>query len=294
MAVLGAFPPGIGCRPFDERDWGGVADCLHRGFPERSRSYWIEALTRLAQRPAVVDFPRYGFVLEKSGRIVGAVLTLYAKHRSLEGDEIRCNLSSWSVDAEFRPYASRMIATVTLRKDVVYTNISPSPGTVRLNKAFGFRLFSGGQIAFLPILNGMPRPDRVLEAHADLAEMAELTDNERYILLEHAALGCLSLICVCDGLALPLVLKPRRILHGLVSCCQVVYCRSHADLVRCAGVVGRFLLRRGQLLCLVDAMGPVPGLSGRYFPNKGIKYFKGPKSPSPGDLTFTEMVLFGS
>ncbi|WP_245460525.1 MULTISPECIES: hypothetical protein [unclassified Mesorhizobium] len=107
-------------------------------------------------------------------------------------------------------------------------------------------------------------------------------------------MGCLSLICVCDGLALPLVLKPRRILHGHVSCCQVVYCRSHADLVRCAGVVGRFLLRRGQLLCLVDAMGPVPGLSGRYFPNKGIKYFKGPKSPSPGDLTFTEMVLFGS
>ncbi|WP_292371348.1 hypothetical protein [Mesorhizobium sp.] len=198
------------------------------------------------------------------------------------------------MDAEFRPYASRMIATVIARKDVVYINISPSPGTVKLNKAFGFRLFSGGQVAFLPAFNSVPPSDRVLEVHAELADMAELTDNERYILQEHAALGCLSLICICDGVALPVVLKPRRILRGLIPCCQVVYCRSHVDLVRCAGALGRFLLRRGKLLCLVDAMGPVPGLSGRYFPKKGIKYFKGPKQPSPGDLTFTEMVLFGS
>ncbi|WP_206075213.1 hypothetical protein [Mesorhizobium tamadayense] len=128
MAVLGAFPPGVGCRPFDEEDWEGVADCLHRGFPERSHGYWIEALTRLSQRPAVADFPRYGFVLEKSGRVVGAVLTLYARHSGLEGDEIRCNLSSWSVDAEFRPYASRNDRDGHhARRDVVYTNISPSP-----------------------------------------------------------------------------------------------------------------------------------------------------------------------
>lgn len=102
MAVLGAFPPGIGCRPFDERDWGGVADCLHRGFPERSRSYWIEALTRLAQRPAVVDFPRYGFVLEKSGRIVGAVLTL-ARRVGLSFADLRLRRSGVAACAEAAP-----------------------------------------------------------------------------------------------------------------------------------------------------------------------------------------------
>ncbi|WP_292060871.1 hypothetical protein [Mesorhizobium sp.] len=85
-------------------------------------------MTRLSQRPAVADFPRYGFVLEKSGHVVGAVLTLYARHSDPEGDEIRCNLSSWSVDAEFRPYASRMIATVIMRKDVVYTISPRRPG----------------------------------------------------------------------------------------------------------------------------------------------------------------------
>jgi len=294
MAVLGPLPPDLHCRQIVEDDWDGVADCLCRGFPERRRGYWMRALTRLSQRPAVGDFPRYGFLLEKFGRIVGAVLTLYARYPGQGGDETRCNISSLSVDAEYRPYASRMIATVLMHKEVIYTNISPSPGTLKQNRAFGFRLFSHGQVAFFPVLSAPLRSDRVLAAHHDLAEMARFTDNERYILQEHAALGCLSLICICDGTAVPFVLKPRRILHGLVPCCQVVYCRSHTDLVRCAGAIGRFLLRSGKLLCLVDAMGPVAGLQGRYFPNRGLKFFKGPKSPSPGDLTFTELVLFGS
>ncbi|TIU06795.1 MAG: hypothetical protein E5W40_18870, partial [Mesorhizobium sp.] len=114
-----------------------------------------------------------------------------------------------------------------------------------------------------------------------------------YILSEHSALGCMSLICICDGVAFPFVLMPRRILRGLVPCYQVIYCRSLADLSRCAGAVGRFLLRSGILLCVVDAKEPISGLHGRYRHNRGLKYFKGPKPPSLGDLTFTELVIFG-
>lgn len=33
---------------------------------------------------------------------------------------------------------------------------------------------------------------------------------------------------------------------------------------RCAGAMGRLLLRRGILLCLADANGTIPGLFGRY------------------------------
>ncbi len=290
MAVLGAPPPDLKCRPIQQSDWEGVVDCLRRGFPMRSRNYWKHALTRLSQRPAVDDFPRYGFALETSGRIVGVVLTLYARY---QGDEIRCNISSWSVDAAFRPYAMKLIWPVLRRRDVTYTNISPAPSTLNANKALGFRLFASGQFAFLPALSPAQPSCRVLEVRPDLAEMAMLSDSERYILLEHAALGCLSLICIRDGMAFPLVLRSRRILHGLVPCSQIVYCRSLADLSRCVGAVGRFILRRGTLLCLVDANEPVPGLFGRYFPRKGLKYFKGPKPPSPGDLTFTELVIFG-
>ncbi|MGX9116978.1 hypothetical protein ACWTU6_09810 [Mesorhizobium sp. BHbsci] len=293
MAVLGALPPDVHCRPIREADWEGVVDCLCRGFPERDRSYWIQALTRLSLRPAVAEFQQYGFALEKAGRIVGVVLTLYTRYRRQEGDEIRCNLSSWSVDAEFRPYAIKLITAVLKQRDVTYTNVSPAPATLKHNLALGFRLFSSGQFAFLPAFSSVQRSCRVLEARSDLAEMAMLSDSERYILSEHAALGCLSLICICDGAAFPFVLMPRRTLRGLIPSYQVIYCRSLADLSRCAGAVGRFLLRSGILLCVVDAKEPIAGLFGWYRPNRGLKYFKGPRPPSLGDLTFTELVIFG-
>ncbi|WP_246684027.1 MULTISPECIES: hypothetical protein [unclassified Mesorhizobium] len=293
MAVLGALPADVHCRPIREADWEGVVDCLCRGFPERDRSYWTQALIRLSQRPAVADFPQYGLALEKADRIVGVVLTLYTRYRRQEGDEIRCNLSSWSVDEEFRPYAIKLITTILKQRDVTYTNVSPAPATLKHNLALGFRLFSSGQFAFLPLFSSVQRSCRVLEARPDLAEMAMLSDSERYILSEHAALGCLSLICICDGAAFPFVLMPRRILRGLIPSYQVIYCRSLADLSRCAGAVGRFLLRSGILLCVVDAKEPIAGLFGWYRPNRGLKYFKGPRPPSLGDLTFTELVIFG-
>jgi hypothetical protein len=293
MAVLGAFPPGVCCRPIGEDDLEGVIDCLSRGFPRRNRDYWTKALTRLSRRPVVADFPRYGFVIEDSGRIVGVMLTLYTLHHGSDGDSVRCNLSSWSVDTEYRPFAAKLGAMVVRPKNVTFTNISPAPGTLKLNKAFGFRLFSDGQFAFLPAL-GRPQPSsRVLEIRADLPELALLSDNERYILSEHQALGCLSLICMHKGEPVPFIFVRRRILRGLVPCWQVVYCRSLEDLSRCAGAVGRFLLRRGSPLCLVDATGRLPGLVGHYFHGKGAKYFRGPQRPALGDLTFTEIVIFG-
>ena len=286
------FPPISSVGRFVEGDWNGVADCLRRGFPQRDRDYWIRAFTRLSQRPTVADFPKYGIVLVNAGEIVGAVLTLYTRYQSEQGDEIRCNLSSWSVDEKFRPYATKLIMAVLRQRDVTFVNVSPAPATLKINKALGFRLFSEGQFVFLPVLNAA-RSCRVLEFRDGLAEAAMLPDNERYILSEHAALGCLCLICICDGQAFPLVLMQRHVLRGLIPCHQVVYCRSVADLGRYAGAVGRFLLRRGRLVCLVDAKEPVPGLFGRYFAKRGIKYFKGPKPPALGDLTFTELVVFG-
>jgi hypothetical protein len=293
MAVLGAFPPGVCCRPIREDDLEGVIACLSRGFPRRNHDYWKQALTRLSQRPAVADFPRYGFAIEDSGRIVGVMLTLYALHHGTDGDSVRCNLSSWSVDAGYRPFAAKLGAMVVRPKNVTFINISPAPGTLKINKAFGFRLFSDGQFAFLPALSRPHPSSQALEIRPGLPELALLPENERYILLEHQALGCLPLICMHEGKPVPFVFVRRRILRGLVPCCQVVYCRSPADLSNCAGALGRFLLRHGNLLCLVDATGPVPGLHGRYFPGRGAKYFRGPQRPSLGDLTFTEIVVFG-
>lgn len=292
MSVLGALPPGLTCRPIHENDWEGVIDCLARGFPERPRRHWYRALARMAARPAVADLPRYGFALDMAGRIVGVMLTLYFRHPGRDGAEIRCNLSSWAVDEAFRPFAGKLALAALRRREVTFLSITPAPVTVKVTEALRFQRFADGQHAFLPMLSPARKGLAVLEARRDLPEMAMLGENERYLLLEHAALGCRALVCVEGDAAFPFVFKTRRVLRGRVPCSQVIYCRSHADLVRCAGALGRYLLRKGQIVCLVDASAPVAGLVGRYFAEIGPKYFKGPNPPSPGDLAFTEFVLF--
>src|SRR5690606_36824422 len=110
-------------------------------------------------------------LLEVEGRIVGVVLTLYTRHAIDGGDAIRCNLSSLCLDPEFRPYATRLIAMMLRRKDVTYVNISPAPGTVRTNKALGFRILTSGQMIFLPALSAVPQAGRVLDVHSSVTEL---------------------------------------------------------------------------------------------------------------------------
>lgn len=293
MAVLGAYPAGLTCRPIEDSDWEGIIECLGRNFPTRQRSYWERVAARMAKRPVVADLPKYGYVLDMSGHIVGVLLTLYFEHPGQEGAEIRCSLSSWSVDPEYRAFAGKMVIAVLRRKHVIYINVSPAPGTEKVNEALGFRRYADGQLGFLPVLSKTRQPYRVLEARSDLPEMSMLSEGDRDILLQHAALDCLSLICVGEGKAFPFVFKTRRVFHGLIPSGQVIYCRSPEELSQCAGVIGRYLLRKGILLCVVDANGPVPGLIGRYFAGSGAKYFRGPKAPPIGDLAFTELVIFG-
>ena len=74
---------------------------------------------------------------------------------------------------------------------------------------------------------------------------------------------------------------------------QLGYCRSVSDYIRCAGTIGRYLLRRGKLVVIIDANGPIAGLSGVYREPLGRKYSKGPHPPRLGDLTDTELAIYG-
>ncbi|HEV7247016.1 MAG TPA: hypothetical protein VGN93_08515 [Shinella sp.] len=292
MGVLGALPEGLVCRPIEEGDWPGVIDCLGRGFPERPRRHWEEALARMARRPAVDAFPRYGYALVSEGRVVGVMLTLYFHHPAVEA--IRCNLSSWTVDEDFRAYAGKLVMSALRRREVTFLSITPAPVTLKVTEGLRFQRFANGQQAFVPVLSRVKAPARVVAVRPGIPELDLLPEGERAILLDHAEFGCDALICILGGTAYPFVFKSRRVLRGLVPCSQVIYCRSPEALGQCAGALGRHLLRRGRLFAIVDANAPVPGLVGRYFSEVGPKYYKGPNPPFPGDLAFTEFVIFNS
>ncbi len=294
MAVLGVLPEGLVCRPIAKADVPAVIDCLCRGFPGRPRRHWEVALARMAERPVVEDLPRYGYVLADRDRIVGVMLTLYVLEPDENGAAIRCNLSSWAVDTDFRSYAVKLIKTALARRDVTFLSVTPSPVTRKVTEALRFRRFADGQQAFLPILSRAKPGMRVVEARPDTPELDLLPERERALLLEHAAYDCDAVICLSDGAAYPFIFKARRVLKGRIPCSQVIYCRSHEELARCAGALGRYLLRKGRIFGLVDANAPVAGLVGHYFAGSGPKYYKGPNPPLPGDLAFTEFAVFNS
>lgn len=293
MSALGRLTENLNCREIEDDDLPGVVACLRRGFPLRPRRYWERGLARLAARPKLQGLPKYGYALAQSGEIVGVLLTIASLPGAGEDKVPRCNLSSWCADPAYRCHAARLVFAATRNRDVIFTNVSPVEKTWSAAPAFGFKRYCEGQVAFLPALSRADPGDRVAVFRPGEEEAARLPGNERRILEEHQALGCQSLICLSRGEAFPVVLR-KKMLLGFLPARQIVYCRDVADLQRISGVLGRYLLRRGSILCIADANGPIEGLVGRFLPERGPKYFRGPHAPRLGDLAYSEFVFFGA
>jgi hypothetical protein len=292
--MLASKRPDVRCRLIEDGDLEAVVDCLRRGFPYRGRAYWTRALDRMSARAPIDDSPRYRYLLEASRGIVGVLLAIYSRHDGPEGDSVRCNLSSYCVDVNYRGYAPLLHSVAVRRREVTYTNVSPAKHTRAGIEALKFRKFCEGQLLFAPILSAARPGARVTPFAAHSLEAALLPDSERDLLAEHAALGCRALLCIDkNGTAHPFVLQRRAAFHRLLPCHQLIYCRSLDEFVAFAGSIGRYLLLRAWPIFIADANGPVKGLVGKYFAGHGPKYFKGPAPPTLGDLSYTELVILG-
>jgi len=279
----------IRAREIGDADIPAVADLLARGFPDRPRQFWEQVFARLAAHPAPAELPRYGYLLDNGGAVVGAILLIFSKLGSGAGSEIRCNVSSWFVEPAFRGYASLFVSKALSHGNVTYLNITPAPHTVPIVQAQGYSQYSRGIFVALPALQRGPDARVVAAGNRPNAAYESF---EHDLLLQHAEYGCLSLWCTNGGRAHPFVFRPRM-LKGVIPFAQLVYCRDVGDFVLFAGPIGRFLASRGRPLVLVDSNGPIPALTGKYFDAKMPKYFKGPNRPRLGDLAYTEAAMFG-
>ena len=113
------------CRQIRATDLEQVVDLLTLGFPRRTRKYWNYAVVRLAARSVPDALPRFGYVLEADGALVGVQLLIFTEW----GGGIRCNASSWYVDPAHRGHATLLAAAATKLKHVTYVNVSPSVRT---------------------------------------------------------------------------------------------------------------------------------------------------------------------
>ncbi len=284
--------PRLRSRPIGAADIDRVVALLARGFPLRNRDYWRRALDKLAAHRTPAGMPQYGFLMENGDEVVGVILLLFASIPADGTAQIRCNLSSWYVEPAFRSHAWLLIAHALRFKDVTYVNISPALHTRPIIAAQGFTCYSHGQFVAAPALSLRNPPGGATVMEIDGVPAQHVRSDERDLLADHKAHGCISVWCVTGSEAHPFVFLPRRI-QGFLPCVQLVYCRHVRDFVRLAAPLGRYLLARGRAFVIIDADGAIPGLAGRYFADKAPKYFRGPDRPNLGDLAFTEAVLFG-
>lgn len=271
----------IALRELGADDGPAAVDLLARGFPERSRALWQRAIDRLAARSIPDGVPRFGYGLVADGRLVGVLLIIAS--RSDDGI-LRANVSSWYVEPPYRSYSTLLVAAPARLRDLTLFNISPAPGTIEIAHATGFRAYVHGRFravaAVAPAWRGATIR-RITGEDGANSELARL-----------AGLGCLCFEVTRRGETYPFAFVRRRTIRGIVPCAVLVYCRSVDDVVRCAGGLGRALLRLGLPLVMLDANGPVDGLVGWYAPGQP-KLYRGDHPPRIGDLSQSEIVLFG-
>jgi hypothetical protein len=288
--------PLIRCREIGASDLEAVAELLTRGFAGRSCEHWMSGLERQATRDVPEGYPRFGYMLDHEGAPVGVLLLLYCARDEGGETAIRCNLSSWYVESAFRNYAPMLTKIAQRHKEVTYVNISPASWTWRIIEAQGFRPYCSGLFVSCPALSRPASGMTVEIISSYVRELEGLSTKETALLARHAACGCLSILCrAADGRTFPFILQPMRIHRGRLAppAMQLIYCRDIADYITCAGTIGRFLLLRGRIAVVLDANQRLDDLIGFYTETRGRKYFKGPHCPRLGDLSDTELVIYG-
>jgi hypothetical protein len=279
----------VRCRQIVDADIPGVEELLTKGFPRRSRTHWRRALHRLAKHPTPTAMPKYGYLLESAGIPVGVVLLISSVVQEGNIETIRCNVSSWYVEPDFRIHAPLLVSQAIRKQNVVYFNISPAKHTHPIIEAQGFSRYSSGQFVTFASLPTRRDPTPVVGPNVN--PDAYFEPFERDLLLTHSQYGCLSLWCVTPERAFPFVFLPR-VTKGIVPCVQLIYCTCVEDFVRFARPLGMYLWSRGWPLVIIDSNGPIRGLRGLYFGGVAPKYFRGPMPPRLGDLAYTEAAMF--
>ncbi|WP_426434428.1 acyl-CoA acyltransferase [Bradyrhizobium genosp. P] len=282
-------------REITEQDLDAVGDLLTRGFVHRPRGYWMRGLQRQAARGVPPGAPRFGYLMEQDGQVVGCLL-LICGYKTIDGAIAEtCNVSSWYVDPAFRNFAALFASMVQKRKHVTYFNITPIRPTWPILEAQGYVSYCSGLYFSLPWLSWHGATMSVERVTGGRAPVDGLSADDAAMLRRHAEYCNLSLVCRGGGRTMPFIFLPLRKRRGIIPMpgVQLAYCPSIADFAASAGALGRYLLLRGKPVVILDANGALPGIPGHYSEAHGRKYFRGPHRPQLGDLTDTELAIYG-
>jgi hypothetical protein len=280
----------IQSRRIRDADLDDIAAMLGKGlgYP---KSYFVELLERLKAHPTPGDFPKYGYALMGDGLIVGAIILIFSSVESGSTSGIRCHVTSWYVEPDYRAYATVFFRSALKCSNVTYLNTSARPATLPIIKVQGFSNYSRGQFVTVPLAHSLPTSSDNRAAVVKTIPEGQYEPFEMDLLLAHEKYGNMSFWCTAFGSSYPFIFQ-KRLFKGIVPGAQLVYCRNVEDFVRFARPIGLALASRGIFVVRIDSNGPILGLFGMYFDGVEPRYYKGVK-PRLGDLTYTQNVMTG-
>jgi hypothetical protein len=265
-----------------------VAELLGRGLGYKS-SYFLDLIEVMRQHDTPRDCPRFGYLLEDTGAVVGAILLIFSTSGKRKAEPLRCHITGWYVEPTYRAFATLFFRNILKRKDVSFLNISARPQTHPIISAQGFTKYSSGQFLAVPLLQFGTRV-----AGATVVRFEEKSggcfDSEDFdIMAAHNKFGCICIWCVTADRAYPFIFR-QRFLKGFLPGVQLIYCPNIETFVRFSYPLGMYLASLGNFFVVTDANGRIPGLFGIYFDGMEPRYYQGPK-PRIGDLAFTERAM---
>lgn len=274
-------------REITHNDLEAVRELLVEGFPLRRNEYWVKGLANLGSLRPMEGFPRYGYLVDVDGAAQGLMLTI-TSDRGVQGT--RTNFSSWYVREGYRQFATFLFRHALKLKNTTFLNLSPSEHILPILNAFGFKPYTKGVVMVDLRTATRARSTRGLVQRLGMDDLSSLPETEGQIAEDHFRMGCDVLRLETDARS-GLLIHRRKWIKRLLPCSQVIYA-DPGLIAELAGMVMRALASRGSVLALWDADYTREPAVGRVFA-RSIRYFKGADAPPVGDLSYSELAVFG-
>ena len=275
-------------RPINDCNSGKALAVLKRGFPEKTDTFWADALRKILSSPSRRNAEPIGFLMAVGMEDVGIVLTIPGQKTGHGGIRDVVNLAAWYVDEPHRWLASRMLQKVVAPETSVFTDLTPSAAAQQINQRLGFEILNEGfQVFPLPWTALRARkPARVISL-----DQARLNDTTRATLDHHARLGCLVAVLQDGADHHPLIFS--RITRRSIPGARVILTDSKQLIVDNLADISRFLLRNRLLFLQMDANRADATIGSSIARWSAPTYVKGATDRSGIDHTYSELVFLG-
>ncbi|QUS38545.1 hypothetical protein RPMA_06635 [Tardiphaga alba] len=278
-------------RPIDDSNVDVATSILVRGFPERDDAFWRAGLQRILTMRDAARHPPIGYLMTVGNDDAGVVLTIPSQRPDATGMTDVIHLAAWYMDEPHRWLAARMMKKVVATANTVFFDLTPNPAAQVINRRLGFDLLDEGFLIYLLPLTAMRFGGSATVLSFEHA-YDELTADDRHLLAQHRALGCIVGALRTGGQVSPLIFTPmqRRGVPGV----RLIRAASKQLVTDNLGAISRFLLRQKVLFLRMDATRKDSAAGSFAARWTEPTFIKGPRGSAEVDLAYSEFVFLGT